>query len=395
MSFNIANSGLNAVTEQLTSISNNIANSGTVGYKSSRAEFSSIYAQSQPLGVSVSGVSQSITRGGDISAGSSPLDLAISGNGFFVVRDSAGTTSYTRAGYFGFDKEGFIVNNNDMKIQGYPVDANGNLQVGTVSDLQVSTGSIPAKATDSLNFTANFDAEATIPAKTPFDPADKDTFNNSYTTQVFDSLGREHTMTQYFVKTGENEWEAHYSVDGQTTGTPTTLQFNQNGVMIAPTGNVDITTPVSGAQDLNISINYGGSSQFGSGLSVSNNASNGFASAERTGVQIDKDGTVYATYSNGERMLQGQLVLANFTNANGLAPKDGTSWSQTSSSGNPIIGTPGSGLLGSVQSYALEGSNVDLTAELVNLMTAQRNYQANTKVISTNDSMMQSLFQAI
>lgn len=395
MSFNIANSGLNAVTEQLTSISNNIANSGTVGYKSSRAEFSSIYAQSQPLGVSVSGVSQSITRGGDISAGSSPLDLAISGNGFFVVRDSAGTTSYTRAGYFGFDKEGYIVNNNDMKIQGYPVDANGNLQVGTVSDLQVSTGSIPAKATDSLNFTANFDAQATVPAKTPFDPSDRDSFNNSYTTQVFDSLGREHTMTQYFVKTGENEWEAHYSVDGQNTGTPTKLQFDQNGVMVAPVGNVDITTPVAGAQDLTISVNYGGSSQFGSGFSVSNNASSGYASAERTGVQIDKDGTVFATYSNGERMLQGQLVLANFTNANGLAAKDGTSWSQTSSSGNPIIGTPGSGLLGSVQSYALEGSNVDLTAELVNLMTAQRNYQANTKVISTNDSMMQSLFQAI
>lgn len=395
MSFNIANSGLNAVTEQLNSISNNIANSGTVGYKSSRAEFASVYAQSQPLGVSVSAVTQSITRGGDITAGSNPLDLAISGNGFFVVRDAEGTTSYTRAGYFGFDQNGNIVNNNGMKIQGYPVDAAGNLQVGTISDLQVSTGSVPAKATDSLNFTANFDAQSTEPTKTPFDPTDKDSYNNTYTTQVFDSLGREHTMTQYFVKTGENEWQVHYSVDGVTTGEPVDLKFNENGVMLEPVGNVNVGCPVPGALDLNIAVNYGGSSQYGSDFSVSNNASSGYASAERTGVQVDADGSVYATYSNGQRMLQGQVILANFTNPNGLATSNGTSWTQTSSSGNPLIGTPGEGLLGSVQSYALEGSNVNLTSELVNLMTAQRNYQANTKVISTNDSMLQSLFQAL
>ncbi|AKJ41386.1 flagellar hook protein FlgE [Pragia fontium] len=395
MSFNIANSGLNAVTEQMNSISNNIANSGTVGYKSSRAEFSSIYAQSQPLGVSVSGVTQSITRGGDITAGTNPLDLAISGNGFFVVHDSSGATSYTRAGYFGFDKEGYIVNNTGMKIQGFPVDGSGNLQVGTVSDLQISTGSIPAKATDSLNFTANFDAQAKEPVKSPFDPADKDSYNHSYTTQVFDSLGREHTMTQYIVKTNENEWQVHYSVDGTSVGSPVDIKFDQNGAMLEPLGNVMVDCPIAGAQDLNIAVNYGGSSQYGSGFSVSNNSSSGYASAERTGVQVDKDGTIYATYSNGERMLQGQLVLANFTNPNGLSPSNGTSWTQTSASGNPVLGTPGSGLLGAVQSYALEGSNVNLTAELVNLMTAQRNYQANTKVISTNDSMMQSLFQAL
>lgn len=395
MSFNIANSGLNAVTEQLTSISNNIANSGTIGYKSSRAEFASLYAQSQPLGVSVTGVTQSITRGGNINATGNALDLAINGNGFFVVTDSAGTTSYTRAGYFGLDSNGFLSNNQGMKLQGYPVDANGNLQVGTVTDLQVGTGSMPAKATDSLDFVANLDARAELPTITPFDPEDKNSFNNSYTTQVYDSLGREHTLTQYFVKTGDNEWQVHYNVNGDPVGAPVDMTFDNNGLLTAPTGNVNVSATVDGANPLSINVNYTGTSQFGSDFSASKNGANGFASAERTGTQIDKDGSVYSTYSNGERMIQGQLVLANFTNPNGLQAQDGTSWAQTSASGTPVLGVPGTGLLGGIQSGALEGSNVDLTAELVNLMTAQRNYQANTKVISTNDSMMQSLFQAI
>lgn len=395
MSFNIANSGLNAITEQLNSISNNIANSGTVGYKSSRAEFASIYAQSQPLGVSVTGVTQSISRGGGINSTGNALDLAISGNGFFVVKDAGGAVNYTRAGYFGLNNEGFIANNQGNKLQGYPVDAAGNLQVGSVTDLQVSSGSIPAKATDQLDFSANFDARSEKPTITPFDPAQKDSYNTSYTTQVYDSLGREHTLTQYFVKTDDNQWQIYYSVDGQQLSAPVDMEFNTNGSMISPTGPVNVNCPITGAEALNLTVNYANSSQYGSDFSVSKNSATGYASAERTGIQVDKDGSVYATYSNGERMLQGQLVLANFTNPNGLAAQDGTSWSQTSESGMPIIGAPGSGLLGAIQAGALEGSNVDLTSELVNLMTAQRNYQANTKVISTNDSMMQSLFQAI
>lgn len=395
MSFNIANSGLNAITEQLNSISNNIANSGTVGYKSSRAEFASIYAQSQPLGVSVTGTTQSITRGGAISGTGNAMDLAISGNGFFIVKDAAGTSHYTRAGYFGFDAEGYIVNNQNAKLQGYPVDADGNLQVGSVSDLNMSTGSIPAKASDKLDFTANLDARAEIPTVTPFDAKNKESYNNTYTSQVYDSLGREHTVTQYYVKTADNEWQVHYAVDGTATGAPVDLKFDTRGVISTPTGSVNLSTAIPGANNLDLEINYSGSSQFGSDFSVSSNNANGYASAERTGVKIDKDGSVYATYSNGERMLQGQLVLANFTNANGLAAEDGTQWSQTTASGAPILGTAGGGLFGVIQAGALEGSNVDLTAELVNLMTAQRNYQANTKVISTNDSMMQSLFQAI
>lgn len=397
MSFNIATTGLNAITEQLNAISNNIANSGTVGFKSGRAEFAALYAEGQPLGVGVTAVTQSITKGGNISSTGNALDLAIAGNGFFVVRDSAGTTAYTRAGYFGTDANGNLINNQGMNLQGYPVDANGVLQTGTVGNLSISSGSIPAKASDSMDFTANLDANAKVPETTPFDPKDNTSYNNTYATTVYDSLGREHTINQYFVKTDENKWEVHYFMDDRPLTDPATqtIEFTDQGVLSVPNGTVPVSIDVPGAQKLSIDLSYTGTTQYGSDFSVSKNKSSGYASGEKTGQQIDTDGSVYATFSNGERMLQGQLILANFANPNGLASQDGTTWAQTASSGAPLSGAPGTGLLGSVKAGALESSNVDMTSELVGLMTAQRNYQANTKVISTNDSMMTALFQAV
>lgn len=404
MSFSIATTGLNAITEQLNSISNNIANSGTVGFKSGRAEFSALYAEGQPLGVGVTGITQSITKGGNLTATGNGLDLAISGNGFFVVRDSAGTTAYTRAGYFGTDSNGNLINNQGMNLQGYPVDANGVLQVGTVGNLAISSGSIPAKATDSLDFAANLDANAKVPETAVFDPKDNTSYNNTYATTVYDSLGREHTINQYFVKTGDNTWDVHYYMDDKAMPAPTDpatglpadkLEFTAQGVLKTPNGKIDLSVTIPGAETLEVDLSYTGTTQYGSDFSVSKNKGSGYASGEKTGQQIDSDGSVYATFSNGERMLQGQLVLANFANPNGLASQDGTTWAQTASSGTPLTGAPGSGLLGAVKAGALESSNVDLTSELVGLMTAQRNYQANTKVISTNDSMMSALFQAV
>lgn len=396
MSFNIATSGLNAVTKQLNAISNNIANSGTTGYKSMRAEFASLYAGGQAMGVGVSSISQSITQNGGLNGSGRGLDLAISGNGFFVTKDSGGNISYTRAGYMQTDREGYITNNLGKRLQGYPVDANGQLQTGVVGDLQISAGSIPAKATDKMGFTGNLSANAKLPVKTPFDKSDNSTYNNTYTSKVYDSLGREHTLEQYFVKTDENKWEAHYFVDGNPA-TPATqaLEFSTNGVLTSPTGATKISSPIPGADGLNIALDYAGTTQYSPEFNVSKNSPNGYAAGEKNGEQIDDDGKVYATYSNGERLLQGQLVLANFANPNGLSSEDGTAWSANNQSGQAILGTPKSGLNGEVKSYALEGSNVDMTEELVGLMSAQRNYQANTKVISTNDSMMNSLFQAL
>ena len=396
MSFSIATSGLNAVTKQLGAISNNIANGGTVGYKSMRAEFASLYAGGQPLGVGVSNVSQSIGQTGNLVGSAKGLDLAIAGGGFFMLKDSSGNTSFTRAGYMQQDTQGFLTNNLGSRLQGYPVDANGQLQTGVISDIKIGAGSIPAKATDSLEFVANLNAKSEIPTKTPFDRDDKESYNNVYSTKIYDSLGREHNVEQYFAKTAEGEWEAHYFVDGNAaTPASSNITFDTNGVMQTPTGAVNIAYTPAGAAALSIDLNYAGTSQYGTDFNVSKNNASGYAAGEKNGEQVDEDGSIYATYSNGERLLQGQLVLANFTNLDGLESMDGTSWQMTNQSGQPLLGTPQSGLNGGVKAYALEESNVDMTSELVGLMTAQRNYQANTKVISTNDQMMNSLFQAL
>ncbi|MFP2238800.1 flagellar hook protein FlgE [Pseudescherichia vulneris] len=395
MSFDIAVSGLNAINQQLGAISNNIANSGTVGFKSGRAEFASLYAEGQPLGVGVTNVAQSISKSGNIFSSANSLDLAINGNGFFVMRDSAGTTAYTRAGYMQTDSQGNLINNQGMYLQGYPVDASGAIQTGSVGNLTINSGSIPAKATSTLDFTANLNANEELPKTATFDPADESSYNHTDATQVFDSLGREHTLKQYFVKTADNEWEVHYYMDDQKLSNTQKLTFTEQGILKEPNGTVSITADIAGADSIDLALNYNGTTQFGSDFSVSKKNGNGYASGECTGQMIDKDGSVYATFSNGERLLQGQVILATFANPNGLSSQNGTTWSQTSSSGAPLTGTPGSGLLGALSSNTLESSNVDLTAELVGLMTAQRNYQANTKVISTNDSMMTALFQAV
>ena len=410
MSYEIAATGLNAVNEQLDGISNNIANSGTVGYKSMTTQFSAMYAGTQAMGVSVAGSAQSISTGGSMVSTGNALDLAINDDGFFVMCDSAGNISYTRAGSFVTDKNGYIVNASGDYLQGYPVDDSGTLQTGTVTDIQIKTGNIPAQATDSMTFTANFDAsdeaidrdgDATVTPPVdpvPFDPNNSDTYTDSYTTTVYDSLGNEHSVSQYFTKTGDNTWEVQYTFDGEAQSgvPPTTLTFDPNtGKLTDPTTPQTITFTTDEAAPISMTVNYSDCTQYGSDFSVTTNSATGYASATQNGVQMDDDGKVYATYSNGERMLQGQVVLATFPDESGLEAVSGTAWVQTGESGTPLIGTPGSGSCGTLSSGMLESSNVDITNELVNLMTAQRNYQANTKVISTSTQLDQALFQAM
>ena len=400
MSYEIAATGLNAVNEQLDGISNNIANSGTVGYKSMTTQFSAMYAGTQAMGVSVAGSAQSISTGGSMVSTGNALDLAINDDGFFVMCDSAGNISYTRAGSFVTDKNGYIVNASGDYLQGYPVDDSGTLQTGTVTDIQIKTGNIPAQATDSMTFTANFDAsdEAIDRASVPFDANNSDAYTDSYTTTVYDSLGNEHSVSQYFTKTGDNTWEVQYTFDGEAQSgvPPTTLTFDPNtGKLTDPTTPQTITFTTDEAAPISMTIDYSDCTQYGSDFSVTTNSATGYASATQNGVQVDDDGKVYATYSNGERMLQGQVVLATFPDENGLEAVSGTAWVQTGESGTPLIGTPGSGSCGTLSSGMLESSNVDITNELVNLMTAQRNYQANTKVISTSTQLDQALFQAM
>ena len=400
MSYEIAATGLNAVNEQLDGISNNIANSGTVGYKSMTTQFSAMYAGTQAMGVSVAGSAQSISTGGSMVSTGNALDLAINDDGFFVMCDSAGNISYTRAGSFVTDKNGYIVNASGDYLQGYPVDDSGTLQTGTVTDIQIKTGNIPAQATDSMTFTANFDAsdETIDRSSVQFDANNSDTYTDSYTPTVYDSLGNEHSVSQYFTKTADNTWEVQYTFDGeaQTGVPPTTLTFDPNtGKLTSPTTPQTITFTTDEAAPISMTVDYSDCTQYGSDFSVTTNSATGYASATQNGVQVDDDGKVYATYSNGERMLQGQVVLATFPDENGLEAVSGTAWVQTGESGTPLIGTPGSGSCGTLSSGMLESSNVDITNELVNLMTAQRNYQANTKVISTSTQLDQALFQAM
>lgn len=401
MSFNIALTGLNAVNDQLDAVSNNIANAGTTGFKSSRADFGSVYSQSQAMGVETLGLTQSISQGGSLTSTGRTLDLAISGGGFFVTRGSNGASNYTRAGVFGTDKDNFLVSASGQKLQGYGVDANNNLQVGTVSDLQLQTANLPAKATDSLSFVANLDANEGLPVTATFDPSDVSSYNSTYTSKVFDSLGKEHTLTQYFVKTDSNAgtWDVHYYLDGAAVmagGAAQTqvLDFSSSGALEAAANPV-LNVNVPGADALNITFDYSGTSQYGSSFVVTTNNASGYSAGEQTGIAVEKDGKVYANYSNGQRMLQGQLILATFINPEGLRNENGTVWSETSESGAPLVGIPGVGTFGSLSSGSLESSNVDLTAQLVDLMTGQRNYQANTKVISADKEMTQVLFNAI
>ncbi|WP_323815614.1 flagellar hook protein FlgE [Cellvibrio sp. NN19] len=423
MSFNIALTGLSAVNDQLDSISNNISNVGTTGFKSSRTEFGSIYSDSMAMGVEVLRETQSISKGGSLVTTGRETDLAISGGGFFMTKASTGETNYTRAGVFGTDKNNYIVNASGQRLQGYPVDGSNRLQTGSLSDMQLKNANIAAKATDKLDFVMNLDANESTPTIVPFDPNNIDTYNSTYTTKVFDSQGKEHTLTQYFVKTGANSWDAHYFIDGNAAansmGTQA-LTFNANGHMTSPydyAGELandpaapPVHTPMTltataaqlggGVADLNIEMNYGGTgiggaTQYGSNFIVNSNTPTGYTSGEQIGIAIEKDGMVYATYSNGQRQLQGQVALATFTNLDGLQNVNGTSWVETVDSGQPLVGVPGIGAFGDLTSGALENSNVDLTQQLVALMESQRNYQANTKVLSTDKELTQVLFGAI
>ncbi|EMJ3185513.1 TPA: flagellar basal body protein FlgE [Yersinia enterocolitica] len=408
MSFSIANTGLSAVTEQLNTISNNIANSGTKGFKSGRTEFASMYAQSQPLGVAVSGVSQSINKSGSLDKTGINTDLAIAGSGFFVVKDSSGDTAYTRAGMFSTDNNGNLLSSSGMKLQGYPADAAGNLQTGVITDLQINNAGLAAKATGKIALAANLQASATVvPTATAFDPAKKDSYNFMEQTTVYDSLGNKHPLVHYFIKQAStpaaSNWEVNYVLDGAKLTTKHDLTFDTSGKLtnttplapLAPLAPLTGKFGQSGVADYSIAVDYTGTTQFDGAFATATKKSDGYTAGIKNGERIEGDGSVYATFSNGERMLQGKLVLANFANPNGLATKNGTTWSETGKSGAALLGAPGSGLLGNIETGALEASNVDLTAELVGLMTAQRNYQANTKIISTNDSMMNALFQVL
>lgn len=431
MAFNIGLSGLRAATSDLNVTGNNIANAGTVGFKQSRSEFADVYAASvlggganpQGSGVLLSDVSQQFKQG-NINYTQNGLDLAVNGNGFFVTSNN-GDVSYTRAGYFGTDKEGFVVNNFGYKLQGYAVDANGNLQNGVVGDIQIETASQAPKATTQVDQTFNLNSTNTIPTTVPFNPSDPTSYNSATSTNIYDSQGNSHVMTQYFLKTGPNAWQMNVLIDGRNPATPATstapytaaLAFSASGQLLTQAPGVGLVAGANGTLDLagwvpaaadtsvppvwtpngaaaspaGINLDLRPSTQFSSAFAVSSVSQDGYTTGQLAGLEVDDTGIIFARYTNGQSKVQGQVVLANFANQQGLTPAGKTAWTQSFESGEPVVGTPRSGTLGALQSGALEDSNVELSDQLVNLIVAQRNYQANAKTIETESAITQTI----
>ncbi|GHD63412.1 flagellar hook protein FlgE [Jeongeupia chitinilytica] len=395
MSIEIALSGINAINDQLGSISNNIANSGTYGFKSSRANFASTYAGTQPTGVQVGSHTQTIGQIGGVLTTGRSMDAAIQGRGFFATRDSAGATVFTRVGIFNADKQGNVVDSYGRRLQGYPL-APGATTPGPLGDLSVPSGQIAALPSSKMQYVGNISADWTVPTVAPFNAADPQSFNGSMVTAVYDSLGAQHSVTQYFVKTGTNTVDVHYAMDGAPLATTNSLTFNPQGQLTAPTAPVALAlgTP-AGAAALTVNLDYTGTTQFAGEATTTVNSANGYASGILTGVAIAEDGSIMAQYSNGQKQSVGTIALATFPNEDGLTPVSDTAWTTSNASGNVLYFTPGSGMAGKLAGGSLEQSNVEMTSELVNLMSAQRNYQANTKVISTESEMMKNLMQAV
>lgn len=393
MSFNIALSGIQAINEQLEAVSNNIANAGTYGFKSSRANFASVYAGEQANGVEVASLTQNIGQNGSLQTTGRGLDAAIQGRGFFTSRDAQGVMQYTRVGIFNANKDGYLVDAAGRNVQGYGPTVGGVL--GVMGDIRIPTGQIAAKASTGIDFVGNLSADWQVPA-TAFDATDSSTYNMVKQSVVFDSLGNQHTVSQYFIKAGTNSVQVRYAFDGAApSGTPTTLTFDANGQLPAGTSSAALPVPAPGAAPLALTIDYSGTTQFAGEATTTTNRSDGYASGSFVGVELAEDGSVVAKYSNEQQQVVGTLAIATFPDEGSLAQTSDTSWVANNASGAPLYSTPGIGLAGKLSKGMLEGSNVDITSELVGLMTSQRNYQANSKVITAENQMMQALMQAL
>lgn len=477
MSFQQGLSGLNSSAKQLDAIGNNVANSGTIGFKQSQVQFSDMYAASLAgggaaqigTGVRVSSVVQQFSQG-NITNTSNSMDTAINGQGFFRMIDPSGATLFSRNGQFQVDKDGFIVNNQGHKLSGYLPDATGTIIPGQPQALRIDYADLKPNQTASVTVGANLDSRAPTPATLAFNPTDPTSYNSSTSITVYDSLGASHIGALYFQRVpvatvgtgdialgsnsmtvtstaglavgntvtlgadtytisavvdgttltvtpaaavaavavaattnaGSANWNAYLSVDGVSVpaaGTALTqLTFDTLGKLVSTTpASVPVGTMASAAftptaaAAQTISFNFASTSQYGGSFGVNSLTQDGFASGRLSGFNISADGTLLGRYSNGQSRDLGQMLLANFTNPQGLQPMGNNEWVESAASGGALVGTPGTGALGVLQSSAVEDSNVDLTAELVNMITAQRVYQANAQTIKAQDQVLQTL----
>lgn len=396
MGFSQGLSGLNASSQALDVVGNNIANSQTVGFKSGSVAFADVFAGSQVgMGVQVAGVNQNFSDG-VLGAGSSALDMGIQGNGFFRMVTEAGRVFYSRNGQFETDQNGYIVNNQGMRLTGYM--ATGTppaIQQGApVGPIQIPTGQMPARASDAGSISGNLDSGTEVVQKTPFDATDGDTY--SYSTQVnaYDSLGNEHAINVYYVKTADNKWTA-YSIDSTApSATPgqINLEFDTTGKLVTDPVDLNVqSVSYQGGAALNFDLDLSGLSQQASENTMDSPSTTGYPPGLMNGYSVGDNGQIVASYSNGQQQLLGQVVLSSFTNPGGLQSAGNNCWSETPESGQPAIGIADTGNLGSLQGSMLEASNVDLSKEMVNMIVYQRNYQSNSQTIKTQSELLQTL----
>ncbi len=431
MGFQQGLSGLNISSKNLDVIGNNIANSSTVGFKASQAQFADVFAASLSgaggspvgLGAKVQAVAQQFTQG-NITTTSNPLDVAINGGGFFIVSPPGTSTAfYSRNGQFSLDENDYIVTSEGYRVQGYPVDSSGTVLTGAApSDMQVSKAKVAPQATGTsalltgLTGNVNLDSRESI-ISTTFNYANTATYNRSTAATIYDSLGNQHTYTMYFQKSAANTWNVYATVTNPSGASPTftdlsnsgatvqqTLTFDTTGALTSAVGSQTITAAqlgfgavvgppavAAGVDPMTFKVNFSSSTQYGSGFSVNALSQDGYAAGELSKFSVGTDGVILGSYSNGVTRNLGGIALANFANPQGLQPVGNNRWASTTDSGVPLVNQPGTGNNGLLQSAAVEDSNVDLTAELVNMITAQRVYQANAQTIKTQDQVLQTL----
>ncbi|OAI12840.1 flagellar hook-basal body protein [Methylomonas lenta] len=414
MAFTTALSGLNAASNNLAVTGNNIANANTVGFKKSRSEFADVYASSlggvssiQPgAGVKVANVAQQFGQG-NLQFTENNLDLAISGEGFFTMAKSPNElndVSYTRDGEFKLDKDGYMVNNQGSALLVYK--PNGTtvaegFSVGVTQPVQINTLTGLPTSTDTAEIAVNLNTSNSVPGPS-FSTTNPNSYNNQTSVTVYDSLGSAHVLTAYFVKTADNTWDVHHYMSEPATPEAKTdigtgsLVFDSSGKLQSPSTGIISSlasyNPGNGADPVSIStMNYFGSTQVNQTFSVNAMSQNGLPAGRLTGIDIDGEGVIFARFSNGGSQTVGQVALTRFPNNNGLAKLGDTSWGQSANSGEPIRGQAGGNNFGAIQSGAVEASNVDLSAQLVNLIVAQQHYQANAQTITTENTIMQTI----
>ncbi|MBU6517011.1 flagellar hook protein FlgE [Pantoea sp. B270] len=396
MSFSQAVSGLGAASSNLDVIGNNIANSATAGFKSSTIAFADMFAGSNVgMGTKVAAVIQNFNDGTTTST-SRGLDVALSGNGFFRLTDASGGVFYSRNGQFTLDENRNLVNTQGLTVTGYP--ANGTpptIQAGANPvALSIPTTQMSARATTTVTMVSNLNSTDAVPTGGAFTATNVDTYNAKSTVTVYDSQGNDHALDLYYVKTADNNWTVHAidSTTGQAAGNFNMVFDTSGNLTSASTVALTIQGANGAAANQAVSLSVLGSLQQNTGkTNFGNPTQDGYAPGDLTSYTINDDGTITGTYSNQKTQLLGQIVLASFSNPEGLKSEGDNVWSATNSSGQAAVGLAGTGTYGNLTSGALEASNVDLSKELVNMIVAQRNYQANSQTIKTQDQILNTL----